>query len=302
MCGDHITDIIAAVPNSVEIAELLGKKGAANGITFYNGRLSKGNIVAMVPSDLSSKYYGLAEAIVLSDVIIMSTANPDALFGEVVAVAELLKKKLILTDDNDVSNLIGNSVEYTTVSINSIKEAVSGIEVNRSNDSAKVVLDRAFSVKGVGDVALGVIVSGKVRVHDTLMHSSGKEVTVRSLQAQDVDIKEAEAGTRIGINMKGIDSESIRKGDMLSSTIVPYVQSLEAEITFSRFSKERAQRMRCSLVYAFSASEVELEVLGGSTYRVSLMRQTPISTGDVFILVGEHMPRMFAIGRVISTK
>ena len=293
-------DIIVAVPNSESIAESLGKKGASNGITFYNGRTGFGNLVVLTPSDVSSKYYGLAEALALADAIILDTKNPDAIFGEVVAAAELLGKTLLLTPDSDVSKLLGSGVKYKVVDPQRIRDELPSIVPARLQESPKVVLDRAFSVKGVGDVALGVIVSGRVKVHDVLMHSSGREVTVRSLQAQDVDIKEAEAGTRIGINMKGIDSDSIKKGDILASSRVPYADSLNAEITFSRFSKEKALKMRCSLVYAFSVSEAEVDEQPDGSYNISLKRQTPISAGDRFILIGERMPRMFAVGTVKS--
>ena len=292
-------DIIVAVPNSESIAESLGKKGASNGITFYNGKTGSGNLVVLAPSDISSKYYGLAEALALADAIILDTKNPDALFGEVVAAAELLGKTLLLTPDSDVSKLLG-SVKYKVIDPQRIKEELPSIVPARLQESPRVVLDRAFSVKGVGDVALGVIVSGKVKVHDVLLHSSGREVTVRSLQAQDVDIKEAEAGTRIGINMKGIDSDSIKKGDILATSRVPYADSINAEIAFSRFSKEKASKMRCSLVYAFSVSEADVDEQPDGSYNISLKRQTPISAGDRFILIGERMPRMFAVGTVKS--
>jgi Selenocysteine-specific translation elongation factor len=56
------------------------------------------------------------------------------------------------------------------------------------NKEEHVDLDKAFVVKGVGSVVLGIVSKGSVAVHDTLYASSGKQA-FRSIQSQDKDIE-----------------------------------------------------------------------------------------------------------------
>ncbi|EQD58942.1 elongation factor Tu domain 2 protein, partial [mine drainage metagenome] len=141
----------------------------------------------------------------------------------------------------------------------------------------KIVIDKAFPVKGVGDVALGIVRSGTVKVHDALMHNSGKQVIVRHLQSQDIDIESAGAGTRVGIAMKGIESSEIKKGDTLSEKAIAYVKDFKAELLFNKFAASAGEaKMRCEVVSDFSDAEATLEPLEGNMYAVSLAKAIPL--------------------------
>jgi selenocysteine-specific translation elongation factor len=79
-----------------------------------------------------------------------------------------------------------------------------------------VVVDHSFSVKGVGEVILGFVKQGTVRKYDKLMLlPTNKEVIVRSIQMQDEEFDEAEAGSRVGLAMKGATVEEMKRGSIL---------------------------------------------------------------------------------------
>lgn len=83
---------------------------------------------------------------------------------------------------------------------------------------ALVYIDRAFSVKGVGTVVLGFVLSGKVTVHDKLRavpSSPEKTVEVKGIQVNDEDQESAGRGMRVGLSLKGVDAKELDKTSWL---------------------------------------------------------------------------------------
>ncbi|EQD58947.1 elongation factor Tu domain 2 protein, partial [mine drainage metagenome] len=99
-------NIIVAMPNSTRLAEILGKKGSENGLTFYNRRGDTKNIVMLSPHSLEDKYYAVPQSLLLSDLVVLDTNTIDAVFGDVVVACSMLKKPVVFTDANPVDNII----------------------------------------------------------------------------------------------------------------------------------------------------------------------------------------------------
>jgi selenocysteine-specific translation elongation factor len=69
-----------------------------------------------------------------------------------------------------------------------------------------------FNVKGVGTVILGIVTSGKVRLHDDLVVDRWEKVNIKGIQSHDKDIQEAETGTRVVLTSRVYESEDLRRG------------------------------------------------------------------------------------------
>src|SRR5208282_871531 len=112
--------------------------------------------------------------------IVLSTSDIDSYFGEALIGASLAGKKIIFTDDNDVSALTSklNLKEKETASRETLLSRIIASKPPVSGE-ASICIDRAFNVKGVGDVLLGIVLNGTVTKHSDLVHSSGKSVTIR---------------------------------------------------------------------------------------------------------------------------
>lgn len=81
---------------------------------------------------------------------------------------------------------------------------------------ARFAVDRAFSLKGVGTVATGMLVAGELAIDDELrLFPSGQSVRVRSLRANDHKAKRAGFGDRIAVNLSGIERSQIQRGHWL---------------------------------------------------------------------------------------
>ncbi len=250
-----MSSLVVAIPNDAELAGEIGKKGSENGITFYNRNAGGEAIVILVPTDPVSKFYALAEAILMADVVVISTARMDSLLGESLIAASLLGKRTIFTKENDLSRMLSSMPPAQREFVE--RRDVLGKLAEFKRDPAqaagelRVDMDKSFPVKGVGTVLLGIVRTGIVRVHDTLHSSSGKEILVRSIQVHDNDSKEAAAGERVGFAVKGIDHSEIEKGEILSPKGRPRLSSFGAELRMSPLLKENPSpegAINCMLV------------------------------------------------------
>ncbi|MCL5122754.1 MAG: EF-Tu/IF-2/RF-3 family GTPase [Candidatus Marsarchaeota archaeon] len=296
-------NLIVAMPNGIRLAEMLGKKGSENGLAFYNRHGDTKNIVMLAPHSIEDKYYAVPQSLILSELVVLDTGSLDAVFGDVVVACSMLGKPVVFTDANPVDKIInGLGLKHYVKNEGELLQFMLDFKPEGSgeNQGVKVVIDRAFPVKGVGDVALGIVRSGTVKVHDILLHNSGKQVTIRHLQSQDVDIESAAAGTRIGIAMKGIESSEVKKGDTLSEKAIAYVKDFEAEMQFNKFAASaKGAKMRCEAVSDFSNVEATIEPLDGDVYRVSLAKAIPLDASSRLVFVREEKPRMFAISAAL---
>ncbi|MCD8213849.1 MAG: selenocysteine-specific translation elongation factor, partial [Campylobacter sp.] len=78
-------------------------------------------------------------------------------------------------------------------------------------------IDRVFSLKGIGSVVTGSVIEGSVHKNEKLFNCDlGKEVSVRSVQMHDKFVESASASNRVALNLKGIELNELKKGQLLS--------------------------------------------------------------------------------------
>ncbi len=94
----------------------------------------------------------------------------------------------------------------------SIRETPAG-ETDPASSPARLPIDRAFHLKGLGVVATGTLASGAVRIGDTLEALPGGErVRVRSIQVHGKPHETAEAGERTSLQIAGMPLEALSRG------------------------------------------------------------------------------------------
>ncbi|MEX2504736.1 MAG: SelB C-terminal domain-containing protein [Egicoccus sp.] len=75
-------------------------------------------------------------------------------------------------------------------------------------------VDRVFPVRGAGTVVTGTLAGGVVRAGDALRVFPGDhDVRVRGIQTLGRDVEIAAPGTRVALNLVGIDRDGISRGD-----------------------------------------------------------------------------------------
>lgn len=84
-------------------------------------------------------------------------------------------------------------------------------------DLFRLPIDRVFTMKGFGTVITGTLISGRVKVGDTIaLYPSGTTSKVRGVQVHNQSVEEAGTGMRTAINFQGLEKTSANRGDIVS--------------------------------------------------------------------------------------
>ena len=90
-------------------------------------------------------------------------------------------------------------------------------QARNEHASARLNIDRVFSMKGFGTIVTGTLVEGKICLEDEMtIYPKGIRTRVRSLQVHEESVKTAFAGQRTAVNISGVKPGEIRRGDVLA--------------------------------------------------------------------------------------
>lgn len=99
-----------------------------------------------------------------------------------------------------------------------IKAAISSPTRAIEDRRFRLPIDRAFSLTGQGAVVTGTVWRGTASVGDKLhLLPSTTPVRIRRLQSQGTDVEQVHAGERAAVNLVGIKTADIRRGDELAT-------------------------------------------------------------------------------------
>jgi selenocysteine-specific elongation factor len=178
---------------------------------------------------------------------------------------------------------------------------------------ARLPVDRAFHLKGLGVVVTGTLGSGAIRPGDTLEILPKKErVRVRSVQVHGQPREQADAGERTSLQLTGIALEDLARGMQLSAP-----EAFEA--TTSLLARFTLLPDAPAPVRGFVPVRLHLyasEVLGrmrplnpeglapGETGPVEIRLQAPVSAlrGDRFILRRPSPPATLGGGEILDPR
>ena len=297
---------IASILMDPELGRTVGKKSSENSIIYYNGSYLGNHITALSPASVEDKIHAMCESIILSDMVVVSTKRIDKYLAEALLACSITDKEIVITNDNDISDLIsGTSLSgIKAVEPDSLPYIITSSQRMNKGTETRIDIDKAFVVKGIGTVLLGIVKSGTVSVHDKLISSSsGTEVTIRSIQSNDVDIERAEANTRVGIAVKGIEADQVEKGDILSAKRVVPCREIVAKIDAIKINKEEILKGKAyTFVSNFSYTTAYVDSFEDDHISLKLDRPLAVQTGDNIMLARAAMPRIFCYGTILNAK
>ncbi len=118
--------------------------------------------------------------------------------------------------------------------IAAIEQLVEEVEERASDGLFRLPVDRVFTMKGFGTVITGTLVSGRVKIGETVdILPTGITAKVRGLQVHGQKVEQAVAGQRTAVNLQGIEKSAIERGEVLlhPGTVEP-TRLLDGEIIY----------------------------------------------------------------------
>ncbi len=144
--------------------------------------------------------------------------------------ADLVDDELLELAEADVREFLETTpyagVELVTVSardgrgtgelLAALERAASRVVAGRGEGPARLPIDRVFPLKGIGTVVTGTLWRGELRAGDpVVIVPGGARTAVRSVQVHDHETDVVQAGSRVGVNLRGLDRGEVSRGDWL---------------------------------------------------------------------------------------
>jgi selenocysteine-specific elongation factor len=120
-----------------------------------------------------------------------------------------------------VSSITGEGISNLISTLDLLSKE---IEERPSDGLFRLPIDRVFVIKGFGTVVTGTMVSGSLSVGETVeILPSGLEGKIRTLHVYNQPVEKAFAGQRTAVNLQGIETSAIERGDVLAhpKTLTP---------------------------------------------------------------------------------
>jgi selenocysteine-specific elongation factor len=143
---------------------------------------------------------------------------------------DLLDRELLELVREEVTEIVDNTflknapiLAVSAVTGEGIPQLLSALDLlsqeikERSSEGLfRLPIDRVFTMKGFGTVVTGTMISGSLSLGETVqVLPSGLEGKVRNLQVYGRSVERAFAGERAAVNLLGIETSAIERGDVL---------------------------------------------------------------------------------------
>ncbi|MCL4458210.1 MAG: selenocysteine-specific translation elongation factor [Nitrospirae bacterium] len=175
-----------------------------------------------------------------------------------------------------------------------IREICGAIKPKMINGLFRLPIDRVFTLKGFGTVVTGTALSGTIALDAPVeILPSMVASKVRGLQSHGKGVDKAYAGQRIGVNLQGVDKESLKRGDV----VVPpnrFVPTKAVDVKLEMLAGAPLMKSR-SLVHFYSGTSETIarvilydrdEIKAGESCYCQLRLDEPVVvlSGDRYII------------------
>ena len=179
--------------------------------------------------------------------------------------------ELATLDAEELLESVGISAPVIPVSgktgegIGDLLEALDGLAAGAAGGGdaaglARLPVDRAFVLRGIGVVVTGTLWSGEIRPGDTLFTSSGHRPRVRSVQNHGHPAEVAYPGARTALDLAGIEASQIQAGDVLTSRPVQQSLAFDARLRLLEGARPLAHGVRVRLHHGTRATNARVRL------------------------------------------
>ncbi len=248
----------------------------------------------------------------------------------VITKADLVEEEWLSLVEEDVEEAVRGTVlngspiktvsAYTGEGMDELKKTIDLMtaEVAGKDTSAysRLPIDRVFTIKGSGTVVTGTLIAGKVQNKDIVeILPDKKKARVRQIQVHGKKVEEAQAGQRVAINLAGIETDEIARGDVLSApNFMEPTQALDGKVRLVDVSYKKEQlkalQNRARIRFHTGTTEtlgrvilLDRELLNpGETAFAQFFLEEPIvaARGDLFVLRSYSPVTTIGGGKIIE--
>jgi selenocysteine-specific elongation factor len=171
-----------------------------------------------------------------------------------------------------------------------------------SAGAARLHIDRVFTIRGAGTVVTGTLWSGAISRGDELTVLPGtRRARVRGVQVHDEPVEVAAAGQRVAINLTGLATDEIDRGDVLvaGAGAVRPTYRVDAELEFDADS-EPDSGDRVQIHHGTREAPARLTWLGGRFWQLRLEQPLVPAAGDRLVVRRVAPPDTLGGGRVLD--
>ncbi len=99
-----------------------------------------------------------------------------------------------------------------------LDKLITELPSHQSIGNPRLPVDRSFTITGFGAVVTGTLADGSLKIgQEVEILPSGLRGRIRSLQVHESSHDQVGSGTRLAVNLSGIDHADINRGDLLTS-------------------------------------------------------------------------------------
>jgi len=181
----------------------------------------------------------------------------------------------------------------------------------RNRARPRLPIDRVFSLSGFGTVVTGTLSDGHFAVGDAVeILPGGQPARIRGLQSHKQQVESGQPGSRLAINLSGVDTDQVRRGDVVAKPGTLHT-TLLIDVQFRLLADAAKPLVHNQAVDFFSgASEIPATVrlLGAETLepgqsgwlQLRLQRPAVVVSGDRYILRQPSPSATLGGGAVLS--
>ncbi len=181
-----------------------------------------------------------------------------------------------------VSSTTGEGLSELTAELDA---RIARVRERQTTGIPMLPVDRIFTIKGFGTVVTGTLGRGTFSSDQEVeVLPSGRTAKIRNLQVHDQDVDTALAGMRTAVNLQGVGTEEIARGEwVVPAGVFKATRLLDAKLNLLR--KLGRGGIRLYIGTAEVMGEVSLHKVDGQDIgRIRLKQRVVASYGDRFIL------------------
>ena len=176
-----------------------------------------------------------------------------------------------------------------------LDKLIAGLPNHESTGNPRLPVDRSFTITGFGAVVTGTLADGSLKIgQEVEVLPSGQRARIRNLQVHEESQDQVGPGTRLAVNLSGIDHYDIQRGDLVTS--VDWLKSSTAFDATFRVIPDSPRPVRHNHKVTLFAGTREIpatvrvlegdQILAGETGWIQIRTQelVPVVRGDSFVV------------------